>query len=263
MRPTLLLALLLMLLGVPRDLAGQSCNSYQDSLAGIYPSDTLGQFYFGMANQQVLRFVLPADTVVFGYVLQMDSLRVMGLNSAPTWLQWSCLSPMVNCTDSVQSGASWIRFCIEFSSSSQAVVNYNPSFPGYDTLGVSVRCYYDVPFAGVQAITRYLRLEYRSLNLSDTFGVGLVPAAAPLLEAFPSPVTGDLRLRYEMQAAGDAAAKVVDATGREVVQTVWPGLAAGRHERSLPMGHLPAGTYRVWVHDGVGWRGRTVVKAGW
>ena len=105
----------------------------------------------------------------------------------------------------------------------------------------------EIPFEAEQ-VTYRLRQEDLdgSTTLSDEATVELGPPSETKLHApFPNPAQGRATLRFELAAAADVQIAVYDVLGRRV-RTVTNGrVDAGRHQRRLQTGDLPAGTYFV------------------
>ncbi|QHJ08237.1 family 10 glycosylhydrolase [Hymenobacter busanensis] len=88
-----------------------------------------------------------------------------------------------------------------------------------------------------------------------------VAAATTTLEpAYPNPFRESTQLTYVLPAAGQAAVRVFDLTGREVTSLTNGHETAGRHAVTLPAGGLPAGLYIVVLTTETGtWRQKVLL----
>ena len=80
--------------------------------------------------------------------------------------------------------------------------------------------------------------------LNATVGTGALRANAPAPRLWPNPAVGSARLTWSGTAT---AVRLLDATGRE-----WQAWAAPVPPLTLDLGGLPAGAYRVLIHDATG-----------
>jgi hypothetical protein len=108
--------------------------------------------------------------------------------------------------------------------------------------------------------TRHYRLRQVDQDGTVTYSPVRAVQGAELatLAAYPNPATGAVQLRGPLAAGATAQVRVLDATGRCVVQQAGP---AGQAAFSLPLAGVPTGLYLVeWLDGPTPYRTRLVVE---
>lgn len=83
--------------------------------------------------------------------------------------------------------------------------------------------------------------EITNVAIEDEPGAG----TARIERVFPNPSAGVARVRFALDAAGDASVRLFDVTGREVATLAAGPMAAGPHTAELDVRQLAAGVYVV------------------
>ena len=103
----------------------------------------------------------------------------------------------------------------------------------------------EVPF-GAEQLT--YRLRQTDVDGTESFSAPVVmevpaPQAAVLHAPFPRPARGTVTLRFALAEPAQVQVQVYDLLGRRVTTLAHEHVAAGRHERQVPVHRLAAGTY--------------------
>ena len=211
---------------------------------GIYPSDTLMDMTANVAVQQVVQFVFPVDTVLFGFTLAFDSFLVSQVTQIPNGLNWECNLNHPLC-HYVSNPPNLTRGCVKIYGTPTAA---SPAFPLYDSIIVTGVAYVTVPFVGVQSIPQDISVYYRI----DGTIANASPFANAGLNIAPNPVAGQANVRYTL--SGDAVVKVsvMDMLGREVAVLSEGMQRTGSQEITIDSKDLANGTYllKLSVNDG-------------
>lgn len=201
---------------------------------GIYPSDTLLDMTQNVPANQVVQFVFPVDTVLFGFTLAFDSFLVSQVTNIPAGLNWECNENHPLC-HYVSNPPNLTRGCVKIFGTPTAMSAY----PLYDSIIVTGVAYVTVPFVGVQSIPQDISVYYR---ISGPTG-NVSPFANAGLSIAPSPVVGQASVRYNL--SGDAVVKVTvtDVLGREVAVLSEGMQRQGAQELVIDSKDLAGGTY--------------------
>jgi len=249
MNKNLLLPLLLILLGVsiaPQANAQTPCTvDPQYTSPGIFPSDTLPDMEVGTAVSDIVQFVFPSDTAIFGFTLTFDSFVVDQLILAPSWLSWECDQQANNCVY-YTSPPDLTRGCVIVTGTPTA---QNPLYPAYDSVVVIGEGWVTVPFVGAQAATDSIAVYYRvgpSVSVEN-------PLLANLdLQINPNPVNHLAKISYNLVEISDVRVSVHDLQGREVAVLKEEENEVGRSSVNFTASQYPAGVYFVRVELGDG-----------
>ncbi len=207
----------------------------QYTAPGIYPSDTLLDMEVMAATNQVVQFVFPADTVIFGQTIPFDSFVVSSISNIPANLQWECNNNHPTCVYLTTPGQ-LTRGCVTIFDMPQA---QNPAYPGYDSIIVTGIAWVTFPFGGAQPISTDISVFYR---------IGLVGIDAGMfstldLNIAPNPVAFRSTASYNLEAAADIKITIVDMVGKEVMTVSEGTMNAGEHDVKIDASLLPAGAY--------------------
>lgn len=248
MNKNLLLPLFLILLGItiaPQANA-QTCSvDSQYTSPGIYPSDTLPDMQIGTAIADVVQFVFPSDTTLFGFTLTFDSFVVDQLILDPSWLSWSCDQQANNCVY-YTTPPNVTRGCVIVT----GIPNMqNPLYPAYDSVVVIGEGWVTVPFVGAQAATDSIAVYYRvgpSVSVEN-------PLLANLdLQVNPNPVNHLAKISYNLVEISDVRVSIHDLQGREVAVLKEEQNEVGRYSVNFTASEYPTGVYFVRVELGDG-----------
>lgn len=211
---------------------------------GIYPSDTLQDMTENVATQQVVQFVFPSDTVLFGFTLNFDSFLVDQVSAIPNGLDWECNNNHPVC-HYVATIGQLTRGCVKIFGTPTA---QSPAYPQYDSIIVTGTAYVTVPFVGVQAISQDIPVFYR---VSGTVGA-TSPFANAGLNIAPVPVAGQANVRYTLSADAVVKVTVLDLMGREVAVLSEGMQRTGDQELVLDSKNLSSGAYllKLDINDG-------------
>jgi Secretion system C-terminal sorting domain len=211
---------------------------------GIYPSDTLADMAANVAYQEVVQFVFPIDTVLFGFTLNFDSFLVSQVSNIPAGLNWQCNQNHPLC-HYVSNPPNLTRGCVTIYGTPAA---QSPAFPAYDSIIVTGVAYVTVPFVGVQSIPQDIPVYYRTSGVIGTQN----PFANAGLNIAPVPVTGQANVRYTLSSDANVKVSVIDLVGREV-SVISNGMQrAGAQEVTIDSKNLATGTYllKLSINDG-------------
>lgn len=202
---------------------------------GIYPSDTLQDMQVGQATSQVIQFVFPDDTVLFGFTLPFDSFKVSNVSAIPPGINWECNANHPTCLY-VTTPGQLTRGCVKMDGTPLA---QNPAFPNYDSIIVTGTAYVTVPFVGVTPVAQDISVYYRISGASAADS----PFANAGLEIAPNPVSATANVRYNLSADADVTVTVVDLMGREISVLHTGMQRQGEQEVMLDSKNLSSGTY--------------------
>jgi len=79
------------------------------------------------------------------------------------------------------------------------------------------------------------------------------------LQLFPNPTGYDFYIRYEQLQESDLNIRIIDITGRTVVNITRPEVEAGTYTENIPVEMIPAGTYMVQISNNKGVSNKTLV----
>lgn len=211
---------------------------------GIYPDDTLDDMTVGTPATQVVQFVFPIDTVLFGFTLNFDSFKVSQVTNIPAGLNWQCNLNHPTCLY-VSNPPNLTRGCVLIDGSPTAA---SPGYPAYDSIIVTGTAYVNVPFVGVTPIAQDIPVYYRTSSASA--------AASPFsnagLNIAPNPVAGQANVRYTLSSDASVKVTVMDLMGREVA-VISNGLQRqGAQELLIDSKDFSTGAYllKLDINDG-------------
>ena len=210
---------------------------------GIYPSDTLLDMFATQSTNQVVQFVFPPDTVLFGQTLPFDSFVVSGVTNIPANLQWECNNNHPTCTY-VTTPGQLTRGCVTISDIPQA---QNAAYPGYDSIIVN----------GTAWVTLLGNAYPISTDIPIFYRIGLVGIDAGMFSSLdfdiaPNPVAFRSTASFNLEAAADIKLTIVDMVGKEVRVVSEGMMNAGTHNVKIDASQLPAGAYflKVEINNG-------------
>lgn len=234
MKKRYLFTLLLLQLMTSLPLAAQVCQvDSQYTSPGIYPSDTLADLVVAVSDTQVIQFVFPADTVLFGQAIAFDSFRA-SVPALPAGMSYECNQNHPTCTY-VTNPPALTRGCVTFYGvPTSATANY----PAYDSIMVDGIAYITV-FGSVQSLATPIPIYYRVL------AVGMEdPLIAQIgLTVSPNPAYAQASVQFALPRPGQVRVSVHNLLGEEVGLVHAGKLRAGQHTLSVPVADLPAGSY--------------------
>lgn len=212
--------------------------------AGIYPSDTLPDMEVGTAYSEVVQFVFPSDTVVFGFTLNFDSFIVANVSGIPVGIDWECNENHPTC-HYIASPPQLTRGCVKIFGTPTA---QSPAYPAYDSIIVTGEAWVTIPFSGPTSFSQDIPVYYRTsdpLSANDPF-------AKFNLEMAPNPIVDAGMARFDLATAATVRLTVVDLYGRELAVVAEDVMGAGSHEVEFSSRQLPVGIYllRATVDDG-------------
>lgn len=206
---------------------------------GIYPSsDTLPDGCEGTPYDEVVHFVFPPDTTVFGFTLDFDSFLVLSVNNVPNWATWQCDQFQNNCTYYTTPGQ-LLRGCVKIDGTPNAVFN--------DSVEVVGQAWVTVPFVGPTALNDTIRLNLR-VHPSGNCPITSIDnsfASQLDLNVSPNPLTMDSKVSFNLPENAKVSAGIYDMYGREVVNLNDGNLRSGYHQFNLGRYHnlLSEGIY--------------------
>ncbi len=211
---------------------------------GIYPSDTLLDMIVNTAVQQVVQFVFPVDTVLFGFTLAFDSFLVSQVTMIPSGLNWECNQNHPLC-HYVSNPPNLTRGCVKIYGTPTA---QSTGYPLYDSIIVTGVAYVTVPFVGVQSIPQDISVYYRI----GTSIAATSPFANAGLNIAPNPVAGQATVRYTLNSDAVVKVSVMDLLGREVAVLSNGMERTGSQEVVIDSKNLATGTYllKLSINDG-------------
>ena len=202
---------------------------------GIYPSDTLPDLVITVPYLEVVQFVFPSDTVIFGQTLNFDSFLVSQVTMIPNGLNWQCNANHPQC-HYISTPPQLTRGCVTIYGTPTA---QSPAYPNYDSIIVTGVAYVTIPFVGVQSFAQDIPVFYRTQGAIATAN----PFAKAGLTIAPVPVSGQANVRYSLN--GDAVVKVtvLDLLGREVAVLSEGMQRMGMQEMVIDSKNFPSGAY--------------------
>jgi hypothetical protein len=234
-----------LLLGLSFTTQAQVCQvDSQYTSPGIYPSDTLVDMQENVATNQVVQFVFPVDTVVFGFTLNFDSFVVSNVTAIPAGIQWECNLNHPVCTY-VTNPPDLTRGCVKIYGTPTAA---SPGYPQYDSIIVTGTAYVTVPFVGVQSFAQDIPVYYR---VSGQVGI-TSPFANTGLSIAPMPVMGHSDVRYTLGNGAMVKMSVYDVMGKEVMVLQNGEQRSGEHMMEIDATDLAPGAYylKLNINDG-------------
>jgi len=79
------------------------------------------------------------------------------------------------------------------------------------------------------------------------------------LQLFPNPTGYDFYIRYDQLQESDLSIRIIDITGRTVLQIVRPEVEAGTYTENIQVESIPPGTYMVQIMNNKGVSNKTLV----
>lgn len=249
MKKNLLFPLFLVLAGliISPQVNAQVCTvDSQYTAPGIFPSDTLPDMTVGTSVNDIVQFVFPSDTVIFGFQLDFDSFVVKELLFEPSWLSWDCDQNQNNCVY-YTTPPLLTRGCVAVTGTPNM---QNPLYPGWDSVVVVGEGWVTVPFIGAQAATDSIAVYYR---VFDPIGSVENPLLANLdLNISPNPASYEANISFNLTEYSDVRISIHDVQGREVAVLGEEKDAIGEYNYRFNTSEHPAGVYfaRVELNDG-------------
>jgi hypothetical protein len=229
--------------GLWGSLFGQVCLvDSQYTSPGIYPSDTLPDMQANVPYDEVVQLVIAPDTVLFGFTLVWDSIRVVSMANLPSSVNWNC---NVNNCRYQGNGVDPFRLCLRLTGTP---IDTSLGMPGWDSTIVGVEMYITTPFGNNPSFVGF-PIYYRKGQL---VGIGIERMPTPELKVNPNPVTDAAWVTFEMQRAGNVHFSLSDAFGREVRKITRSDLAMGNQKILLEIDDLPSGLYFLRVASAEG-----------
>ena len=212
---------------------------------GIYPSDTLQDMMATVSTNQVVQFVFPSDTVIFGQTIPFDSFVVSSISNIPGNLQWECNNNHPTCVY-VTTPGQLTRGCVTIFDIPQAS---NPAYPGYDSIIVTGIAWVTFPFGGAQPISTDIPVYYRVMPF-NAVADGIVNTLDFTIS--PNPVAFRSNASFKLEEAAQVNLTVIDMLGKEVMQISNSMMSAGEHDVKLDVSSLQAGAYflRIDLNNG-------------
>ncbi len=249
MKKNLLLPLFLVLAGfffAPQVNAQAPCMvDMQYNTPGIFPSDTLPDMTINTPVNDVVQFLFPSDTIIFGFQLDFDSFVVDQLLFEPSWLSWACDQQANGCVY-YTSPPDLTRGCVAVTGTPNM---QNPLYPAWDSVVVVGEGWVTVPFIGAQAATDSIAIYYRvgpNVSVED-------PLLANLdLQVSPNPASYLANVSFRLVEYTDVQVSIHDLQGREVEVLGVEKDAIGEYNYRFNASEHPAGVYfvRVELNDG-------------
>lgn len=201
---------------------------------GIYPSDTLQDMFVSTATLQVIQFVFPSDTTIFGQTIPFDSFRVSSVSNIPPGVQWECNQNHPTCSY-VTTPGQLTRGCVKVYGTPTNVSN---GYPNYDSLIVTGVAYFTV-FGSSQSLASDIPVYYRVSN-----GVAVDELAkAVKLEVQPNPATDRTYATFTLPSAGQVKVSLFNMLGEEVRVLSQGEMAAGLRGVQVNTQGLGEGVY--------------------
>jgi hypothetical protein len=214
-------------------LAAQVCTvDMQYTAPGIYPSDTLADMQVAMGTLQVLQFVFPVDTVVFGQTIPFDSFQVDPF-VPPAGLLYECDQNHPVCTY-VTAPPALTRGCVKIYGTPISSTPY----PLYDSLVIQGRAYFTV-FGTAQSIGSPISIYYRVM----TVGIDEGQAARLNLQVQPQPAHTAVTATFELETPARARLRIIGLCGEEVRILETGDLRSGSQALHLDVEDLADGIY--------------------
>ena len=234
MKKRYLFTLLLLQLMTSLPILAQVCQvDSQYTSPGIYPSDTLADLVVGISDTQVVQFVFPSDTVLFGQTIAFDSFRATVPN-IPAGLAYACNQNFPTCTY-VTNPPNLTRGCATITG---IPTSATAAYPAYDSIIVEGIAYITV-FGSAQSLATPISIYYRVLP------VGIEdPLAAQIgLTVSPNPAYAQAALQFTLPRPGQVRISVHNLLGEEVGLVHAGKLRSGPHHLAVPVADLPPGCY--------------------
>ena len=204
---------------------------------GIYPSDTLQDMWEAQATNQVVQFVFPEDTVVFGFTLPFDSFKVSSVSNVPPGLLWECNQNHPVCTY-VTTPGQLTRGCVKVYGTPTGP---SAALPSYDSLIVTGTAYVTL-FGSVQSFASDIPVYYRvypAVSAAEAIG------KAVNLQVQPNPVNTQTWVSFQLSTPSDVKVSLYNVLGEEVKVVSNGPMTAGDKNVSLDMSELDGGIYFV------------------
>jgi Secretion system C-terminal sorting domain len=179
----------------------------QYTAPGIYPSDTLQDMYVNTPTLQVIQFVFPADTVIFGQTIPFDSFAVASVSNIPVGVQWECNLNHPTCSY-VTTPGQLTRGCVKVFGTP---TSGSAAFPSYDSLIVTGTAFFTV-FGIPQSLNTDISVFYRvstGASIDDL-------AKSVKLDVRPNPATEQTYASFSLPAGGDVKVSLYNVLGEEV-----------------------------------------------
>lgn len=225
-----------------------------DTLIGVYPSDTI-DVTGGINTVHERHFVLKGDTMAFGFLLPIDSFRVIGYTGLLPAMIFTCTTATSNCT-TYPDNTNRLRFCLALSHY-QTILS-SPNWPGYDSIVVDGLAFLTVPFLGSQQIAVSIPVYYRisewycnPIAVDSRAAHGLVLSPNPASRAFSLDFSGELGLSRVM---------ITNVLGEQVFQQDVKTSAGNAERLTIDIETWQAGAYSVILQTTEGQVVRKLMK---
>lgn len=220
---------------------GQYCMfPLTDTIIGVHPSDTI-DVTGGINTVHERQFVLKMDTTVFGFVLPIDSFRVIGYTGLLPAMIFTCTAQSSNCT-TYPYGTNRLRFCLALSHNQNILSS--PNWPGYDSILVNGLAFVTVPIVGKQQLAVSIPVYYR---ISEWYcnPIAVDSRAAHGFVLSPNPASEFVKVEWHGDRSGPCTLLVTDVLGRRCATAQLDGLASGHQVHLLDIRRWDAGTYAI------------------
>lgn len=174
---------------------------------GIYPSDTLQDMWVSTPTLQVIQFVFPSDTVIFGQTIPFDSFRVSSVSNIPVGVQWECNNNHPTCSY-VTTPGQLTRGCVKVFGTPTSGSN---GFPAYDSLIVTGVAYFTV-FGSSQSLATDISVYYHVDPFVAIDGL----AKEVKLDVSPNPANEQTYATFSLPAGGQVKVSLYNVLGEEV-----------------------------------------------
>jgi len=179
------------------------CTPFSSNTPGIYPS-ALAPGCQNVAYTDTVTFVAPADTVLFGFTIPIDSIKVTGVTNLPTGLNYVCTPS--NCTQYNPSNGNPLKLCM--------LINGTPTTitPPNDSITVTGTAWVTVPFVGVQSFSQSFKVA-----ISISICTGINNSIANNFKLYPNPANTVLSIDFNAVNNAPAHFTLINAIGQVVM----------------------------------------------
>lgn len=206
---------------------------------GAYPSDTLDSLDNVTHPIQVVQMAELADTVIFGMLIEFDSLHVDSVSNLPAGMSWSCHSTGQSCLV-LQDSTHLFHFCIQL----EVDQNAQAMQPGqYDTVVVHMTSFITIGFTGLQRVPSRRVLYYRINGPIQALEDPLLRDELSTFQLSPNPTRANVRLEGSLASNAVVTVEVCDMLGRTLSRQNLGLQPPGMQSLELELGDLKAGVY--------------------
>lgn len=211
---------------------------------GIYPSDTLQDMRVGDPTLQVIQFVFPVDTVIFGFTLPFDSFIVSSVSNIPPGVQWECNLNHPTCVY-VSNPPNLTRGCVKVFGTP---TSGSTGFSAYDSLIVTGVAYVTV-LGNVTPISQDISVFYR---VDPNVGINDGIKNSLKLGVNPNPSHNNAWVSFNLETPSDVKLSVYNTLGDEVAVMNDGLMTAGEKNLALTTSELGDGIYflRLSLNNG-------------